>query len=305
MTTVCTVLPPAERGRVDMAGLGSFRVFHCETVDDAWHVARRNPVDALLVSGDACRAGEWSMLTRFIREFPAIATIALVCLREPQAGARLLRLGAAGVRDTMDIRAADGQHQLCSLLARVASPSAARILAQLLPALGDAGDEVRALFTTLARLAPRIRTVGRLARHLQVHPITFYSRFRRAGLPSPKQYLAGMRLLHAADLFLNPALSIGAVAARLDYGTGGNLGAHVRRMLGVRAGEFRRDFPFARLLERYVERLIAPYRDALCTFSPLSAGVVDARPRGAARLPGAAPSPPPARRDGPGSSALA
>jgi len=43
------------------------------------------------------------------------------------------------------------------------------------------------------------------------------SRFHRAAIPSPKSYLAGMRLLHAAFLFQNPGLSVSDVAYRMDY----------------------------------------------------------------------------------------
>src|SRR5256885_7591940 len=79
------------------------------------------------------------------------------------------------------------------------------------------------------------------------------SRFYRIGLPSPKTYLAGMRLLHAAYLFLNPGLSVSDVAYRLDYSSPQSFGRHLKAMLGVTAGEFRRRFPFDVSLARYVD----------------------------------------------------
>src|SRR5207244_3614463 len=120
-----------------------------------------------------------------------------------------------------------------------------------------------AFFEAVARLAPVLSTVRRLARHLRICSSTLMSRFYRAGLPSPKTYLAGMRLVHAAYLFSNPGLSVADVAYRLDYSSPQSFGRHLKAMLGVTAGEFRRRFPFDVSLERYVDLLITPYRATL------------------------------------------
>ena len=104
------------------------------------------------------------------------------------------------------------------------------------------------------------------------------SRFYRAGLPSPKTYLAGMRLVHAAYLFSNPGLSVSDVAYRLDYSSPQSFGRHLKAMLGVTAGEFRRRFPFEVSLQRYVDLLITPYRETLRAFCPLNAGLWDQGP---------------------------
>src|SRR5256712_6535531 len=108
-----------------------------------------------------------------------------------------------------------------------------------------------------------------------MRPSTLMSRFYRGGLPSPKSYLAGMRLLHAAYLLQNPGLSVSDVAYRLDYSSPQSFGRHLRAMLGVTAGEFRRRFPFDVSLERYVDLLVTPYREALRAFHPLNAGMWD------------------------------
>ena len=155
---------------------------------------------------------------------------------------------------------------------------ATRILARVVPALVDATGDVRALFEAIARLAPVLTTVRRLARHLRICPSTLMSRFYRESLPSPKTYLAGMRLVHAAYLFGNPGLSVSDVAYRLDYSSSQSLGRHLKAMLGVTAGEFRRRFPFEVALERYIDLLITPYRDTLRAFCPLNAGLWDQGP---------------------------
>jgi transcriptional regulator GlxA family with amidase domain len=117
--------------------------------------------------------------------------------------------------------------------------------------------------------------VRRLTRRLQVLPSTFMSRFFRAGLPSPKRYLAGVRLLHAAALFEVHSLSVSDVAYRLEYSSPQSFGRHVRALLGVTAGEFRRRFTFTTALEDYVTRLIVPFRVTFSTFHPIELGVAD------------------------------
>src|SRR5881396_1815032 len=217
MVTVCTVLPLPERPRLDAAGDGCFTTVHTSSFRDALRAARRKRVDALVLSVHACRGDELPAVARFVREFPAIPAVALVSRHDRNASETLLRLGATGV-----------------------------------PALDEGTGDVRAFFEAVARLAPVLSTVRRLARHLRICSSTLMSRFYRANLPSPKTYLAGMRLVHAAYLFSNPGLSVADVAYRLDYSSPQSFGRHLKAMLRVTAGEFRRRFPFDVSLERYV-----------------------------------------------------
>src|SRR5438094_787683 len=129
-----------------------------------------------------------------------------------------------------------------------------------------------------SRSTPAAATSCRRARQLRICSSTLMSRFYRADLPSPKTYLAGMRLVHAAYLFANPGLSVADVAYRLDYSSPQSFGRHLKAMLGVTAGEFRRRFPFEVSLERYVDLLITPYRETLRAFCPLNAGLWDQGP---------------------------
>jgi len=275
MVTVCTVLPPTERSRVDAAGDGCFATLHADSFRDVLRAARTRRVDALVISVHRCRGDELPAVARFVREFPAIPAVALVSRHDGAATEALLRLGATGVRTAVDCTEPGGWRRLRELVAHPASPVAARILGQLVPALEGVPDDTRVFFEVLARLAPVLTTVRRLARHLQMRPSTLMSRFYRGGLPSPKSYLAGMRLLHAAYLLQNPGLSVSDVAYRLDYSSTQSFGRHLRAMLGVTAGEFRRRFPFDVSLARYVDLLVTPYREALRAFHPFNAGMWD------------------------------
>src|SRR6266581_2990102 len=211
MVTVCTVLPPPERPRIDAAGDGCFDTLHADSLREAIYVARRQRVDAMVISVHRCHGEALPGVARFVREFPAIPAVALV-----------------------------------------------------------------------SRHAPALSTVRGLARHLRVRPSTLMSRFHRAGIPSPKSYLAGMRLLHASFLFQNPGLSVSDVAYRMDYSSPQSFGRHLRAVLGVTAGEFRRRFPFEVALARYIDLLIIPYREALRAFHPFNAGSWDQGPSAAA-----------------------
>ena len=281
VVTICTVLPPRERPRVDAAGDGYFTTLHVDSFRDVLPTARRKRVDALVISVHRCGGQELPVVARFVREFPAIPAVALVSRHDGDATATLLRLGATGVRAAIDCTEPGGWRRLRELVGHPASPVATLVLARLLPALEDVPADARLFFETLTRLAPVLATVRGLARHLRIRPSTLVSRFQRTGLPSPKSYLAGIRLLHAAHLFRNPGLAVADVAYRLDYSSPQSFGRHLKVMLGVTAGEFRRRFPFDVAVARYIDLLITPYQEALRAFHPLNAGTWDQGPNAA------------------------
>src|SRR5438552_273718 len=135
MVTVCTVLPPPERPRLDAAGDGCFTTLHTSSFRDALRAARRKRVDALVLSVHACRGDELPAVARFVREFPAIPAVALVSRHDRNATETLLKLGATGVRSAVDCTEPAGWRRLRDLVGHPASPVAARILARVVPAL--------------------------------------------------------------------------------------------------------------------------------------------------------------------------
>jgi AraC-like DNA-binding protein len=275
MVTVCTVVPPPERAPLDAAGAGCFSTLHAGSLFEALQTARQRRVDALIVSVHACPPAQLPVVRRFVRDFPAIPAVALVWRHDPDIIDTLLQLGATGIRTAVDCTEPADWRRLRELLAHPASPVAASVLARLLPALGAASEGIRLFFDAVARLAPVLSSAQGLARHLRVRPTTLMSRFRLAGLPSPRRYLVGMRLVHAAWLFRDPGLTVSAVAYRLDFASAQSFGRHLRLELGVTASEFRRRFPFELALERYLALLITPYRRTLRRFVPLARGGSD------------------------------
>ena len=268
--TVATVLTAAERQRVDAAGSGVFAVVHRDSVPEAVRVVRERAVDAVLVSVHHCAPEQIDAVGHLVRDFPGIPTVALLSQHDPAASQMLLRFGASGVRQVVDVSLPAGWSRLREAVALPATRSAARIQGPVLAALGEATPDARLFIEGLVRLAPETPTVRRLAASLHVRPSTLMSRFARAGLPSPKNYLASVRLLHAAHLFESGGLSVADVAYRLDYSSPQSFGRHLRTMLGITSCEFRNRFPFPLAVDRFIELMILPYGGIWPTFHPLS-----------------------------------
>jgi AraC-like DNA-binding protein len=224
------------------------------------------------VSVHRCPPEQVEAVSHLVREFPGIPTVALVSQHDPGATEMLLRLGASGVRQVVDVTSPAGWNRLRLVVGQPATRAVARIQAPILAALADAPPDARLFLEALIRLAPETATVTALAERLFVRPSTLMSRFARAGLPSPKNYLAAVRLLHAAYLFQAAGLSVADVAYRLEYSSPQSFGRHLRAMLGITAVEFRRRFPFAVAQERFVELMIEPYREVWRTFHPVAVG---------------------------------
>jgi AraC-like DNA-binding protein len=270
--TIATVLLPMERARVDAAGSGCFASVHRDSIPDAVRMVRERPVDAVLLSVHRCGPEQVEVVSHLVREFPGIPTVALVSQHDPTATEMLLRLGASGVRQVVDVTSPAGWSRLRQVVGQPATRAVARIQGPILESLAEAPSDTRLFLEAMIRLAPDTPTVTTLAQRLYVRPSTLMSRFARAGLPSPKNYLAAVRLLHASYLFEAAGLSVADVSYRLEYSSPQSFGRHLRAMLGVTALEFRRRFPFPTALQRFVELMIVPYAEIWRTFHPLAAG---------------------------------
>lgn len=270
--TVATVLLPGERARVDAAGNGCFSVVHRDSIAEAIRVVRERPVDAVILSVHRCQTSQIDALDHLLHDFPEVPTFALVSKYDAQATETLLQLGASGIRQVVDVTSPAGWQRLRELVSGPISRACARIQGPLFDALGDVPADTRLYFEVMIRLAPETLTVRKLASRLHVRPSTLMSRFTRARLPSPKSYLAAVRLLHASVLFEGSGLSVADVAYRLEYSSPQSFGRHVRALLGITSSEFRHRLPFPAALDRFIGVMIAPYREVLRDFHPLAAG---------------------------------
>lgn len=268
-TAVATMLEPALRDRLDAAALGHFATLHADSLTQVVAAVRERPVGAVLLSPKVVGHEQLRAVNSLVAQFPGVPAVAVVSDGGPEPSERLLQLGACGVRHMVDLRNGDGWHKLRGLVAHVGTGPAGRILAAVMPALSAASEESRYFFEQLVRVAPSICTARGLAAWLRIDSSTFTSRFYRAGLPSPKRYLASTRLLYAGALLQMQGLSVQDVAYRLEYSSAQSLGRHVRATLGVTAAEFRRRFDLRSALDSYLVSLVSPFKDALRSFNPL------------------------------------
>lgn len=275
LASVATVLTPAERAQVDAAGEGLYRTLHRESLAAVLDDLRTRHVDAVLVSVARCDLAETRRMATMVREFPRVPALALLASApafDDRLPGAVLALGQSGVRRVIDVRQPAGWRELRTAIVADQGDDVRRMaLAQLSLDLAGAPDDCWKFFEAIFTMAPAYPTVRSLAQTLGVLPSTLMSRFFRAGLPTPKQYLALARLVRAARLFENAGFSIARVATDLEYSSPQSFGRHVRALLQLTAGEFRRRYDAEGMLHRFREELVLPYALTLQHFRPLAA----------------------------------
>lgn len=277
---VATVLDPADRNEVDRAGAGLYRTVHRDTVAEVLKDLRVRRLSAVLISAVRCRSTELPRAMRVVREFPRVPAMVLLSRNGEPSPADILALGNCGVRRIVDVRTPAGWARLREVLSATAPEErdiqATKLLAADLE--GTPSDFVRFIEALFASYAGP-RTVRSLSNALGVLPSTLMSRFYRADLPAPKRYLVLAGLVRAARLFENPGLSVADVANHLDHSSPQSFGRHIYVYLGIAAGEFRQRYDGAKMMERFREELIVPYRRRLISMSPLVMRVRGAKSR--------------------------
>jgi len=269
-TPVSTMLTADERLRVDAAGQGLYWALHRDTLDDVIRDVRERGVSAVVLSVARCSPRDAARVATVVREFPRVSAVALLTDVEPGTPHAVLTLGQSGVRTLVDARGPAGWRQLRDVLAREGAGDLAHVaLAQLARDLAGAPEGCRRFFDVLFTCEPGVSTVRQLARQFDVVPSTLVSRFFRARLPAPKRYLATARLVRAARLFENVGLTVANVSDTLEYSSPQSFGRHVRSMVGMTAGEFRRRYDGEGMLQRFREELLVPFLSVLRTFTPV------------------------------------
>jgi len=268
---VATVLTPTERVRVDAAGEGSYQALHRDSVAEVVQDLKTNRVSAVLVSVTRCDQRARAGVAALVREFPRVPTVALLTQLDRSTPHAMLSLGSTGVRQLVDVREAEGWHELRSYLLSARGEDIQRqALAQLALDLSGVPQDCWRFFEALFLASPRVTTVRMLSERLAVLPSTLMSRFFRARLPAPKQYLACARLVRAARLFENPGFSVANVANHLDYSSPQSFGRHVRMAMGLTALQFRAQYDGEGMIHQFRETLVLPYLPRLRELRPLT-----------------------------------
>ena len=183
----------------------------------------------------------------------------------------VLALGQSGIRRLVDVRSSTGWKELRSALMADSGENGQReIVGQLAFDLAGVPEDCWCFFEALYTCSPRVASVRQLAKQLGVLPSTMMSRFFRAKVPTPKQYLAFARLVRAAYLFENTGFSVANVSDHLDYSSPQSFGRHTRALLNVTASEFRSRYTGALMFKMFRNDLVLPYLSTLRELHPLS-----------------------------------
>lgn len=286
---VATWLTPRERRAVDVTANDTLHFLHRDTLAAIGFDLNRDAANAVLISTALIGADTLVELTKLVQGFPGYLIVGLIAdADERQAIDGVLLLGQAGVCVTVDIRQAHGWCQLRDILDPQRVPDAfmrmafAAVLADLSePNHQNAGILSHAPLSPTTRktsglpcffraiFSSRIPSVKRLAGQLGMSSSTLTSRFYRAGLPSPRQYLIHARLIWAAHLAESPGRTIGDIADQIGVSSPQGFARSVRMLLRMTAREFRQQFDGLYMLNRFRETLIVPYRERLHGFNPL------------------------------------
>ncbi|HTI62688.1 MAG TPA: helix-turn-helix domain-containing protein [Gemmatimonadaceae bacterium] len=268
---IATMLTPAERIRVDAAGEGSYLTLHRDSVAELVQDLKSNRAGAVVLSVARCDHRARAGVAALVREFPRVPTIALLTQLDRSTPHTMLSLGSTGLRQLVDVRDADGWRELRDYLLNARGDDIQReALGALAIDLSSVHRDCWRFFEALFVSAPRVSTVRMLARELDVLPSTLMSRFFRARLPAPKQYLATARLVRAARLFENPGFSVANVANHLDYSSPQSFGRHVRTVMQLTAVQFRERYDGEGMLQHFRDSVVLPYLDQLRDLRPLN-----------------------------------
>ncbi|HVX40526.1 MAG TPA: helix-turn-helix domain-containing protein [Gemmatimonadaceae bacterium] len=268
---ITTMLTPTERIRVDAAGEGSYLATHRENVAELVQDIKAKRASAVLVSVARCDLQSQSGVAALVREFPRVPTVALLAQVDRTTPLAMLALGSSGLHDVIDVRESNGWRELRSrLLAARGEDIQREALGQLATDLAGVPPDCWRFFESLFALPPGVCTVRMLSRRLDVLPSTLMSRFFRARLPAPKQYLAMARLVRAARLFENTGFSVANVANHLDYSSPQSFGRHVRMLMHMTAGQFRDRYDGEGMLQHFRITLVLPHLRTLREFRPLT-----------------------------------
>lgn len=266
---VLTIVDSSMRSRLDAALGETARTVHLDSVSAAISAVSTRPVRAVLVGPAAVTPDMSSSVLRLAGACAGSMLVAVISGWTPELPEKLLAFGRYGIRDAIDLTRREGLDRLRVLLTRPEWDLSKRIAKTILPSLELATEEMRLFVSHLIRVAPSLSSIKTLAVELQIRQNTMSSRFFRARLPSPKEYLATTRLLYASAVLETPRVSMAQVALRLNYSSPQSFGRHVRAQLGVSVGEFRERYSFDVMATHFANRLVFRHRDTLRWFEPL------------------------------------
>jgi AraC-like DNA-binding protein len=275
---IVSVIPARLRSQCDAVVSTQHRTVHADSATEALAALRTTSPHFLLLAPSILRRDSPHAVRELIDRSTGAITVAVVG-DGPPAHRALMELGAAGVRRCLDVSERDAWPKLREMISQAEGKTAATILRRVMDEIAQMTPDLRHFLEVLIYGAPRASTVRVLAPAVGVRVTTLVSRFVRAGLPTPKQYLVATRLLYVAAMFDEERMTVGAVAYRLRYASPQSLGRHLRLELGITPSEFRARHPFNAWLDRYIATVVGPFVTILRTFDPVRANESTTRSR--------------------------
>ena len=274
---VCALVGARERSQLEAATDGRLLVIHRGTVAGIYDDIAAGHADGAVISVAMVRAADVYRLASLVRDLPRTPILGFI--GEDGSAAAIpgsLLLGRAGITRLVDVRDRAGWAVLREAftleLPEAPVQGAVAFIIATIESEPDGtrkacSDGLRRFFA--AAFAPSATTASAIAEELGLMTSTLASRFDRAGLPSPKQYLAHAKLVRAACLGESPGITIGAIAERLQLSSPQSYCRTVRHMTGMTANQFRHAINGAAALERFTADLVTPFRGILLAFDPV------------------------------------
>lgn len=266
---IVTVVSTAMQSRLDVALGELVRPVHVASIAAALTVVREQPVGAVLLGQDSV-ASDAVVTVGKLANTCGGAVIVVTGGWSPKLPQSLLTFGRQGVRETVDIGNRAGLSRLRDLVTRPEWELANRIDKTFEPNLTDATQEMRAFLHHLIHVAPVVCTIRKLASGMGIHQSSLTSRFYRARLPSPKKYLALVRLLYAAGVLEDVRVSAAQASRRLNYSSPQSFMRHVREQLGVSVHDFRERYSFTELASHVSFHTLSEHHETLRWFRPMN-----------------------------------
>lgn len=273
---VCAFLSPREQSQLEAATADRLTLVPRTTLHKICEDVAAGHADGVILSAGLVCEADVARLCTLVRELPATPIVGLVSDGATATIAGTLLLGRAGIDRLVDVRDRTGWGALRNAFThQLPEESVRSALTAILTAIEVEPDGARTSCSEGARrffsaiFAPHATTILHMAAEFGMPGSTFMSRFERAGLPSPKQYLALAKLVRAAYLGEAPGLSMKIISERLHASSPQSYGRTVRNLTGLTAGEFRRTIHGPAMLDRFMAAVIIPYRDILRGVDPL------------------------------------
>lgn len=203
------------------------------------------------------RSGPAPELRELLREFPSASVVAVLEVRMDRIS-DLRTLGQWGVQEVVS-RGEDSVFAIRRVLDTVQGRPLQSLLERSLPARTT--GRARAILNAAADTAAAGGQSEDLARTLHVSPRTLLRWCESAGLPPPRQVLAWMRILLAAELLDNPGRSIENVALSCGYASDSGLRRVLKDFLETNPKTLRRRGAFETASRAFREALVQARRE--------------------------------------------